>query len=158
VGLGAGSMACLAEPTDDISYFEIDATVIAIARDPHYFTFLSSCRPQVPIVVGDARITLARTATAAFDIIVVDAFASDSVPIHLLTREAIEVYKGKLAPGGLIALHLSNRHMELMSVAHVVARAAGLVSLGKDEDPPEDAEDEYRFDSTVVVAARSRAD
>ena len=158
VGLGAGSMTCLVEAADELMFFEIDPMVIAIARNPRYFTFISGCRPQVPIVVGDARITLGRAAAAAYDVIVIDAFASDSVPAHLLTREAMALYAGKLAPGGLIALHLSNRHMELMSVGHVVAKSAGLVSLGKDDDLPEDAEDGYRFESTVVVAARTKAD
>ncbi len=158
VGLGAGSMTCLVDPADELGFFEIDPTVIAIARNPRYFTFISGCRPDVPVVVGDARITLGRAAPAAYDVIVIDAFASDSVPAHLLTREAMALYAGKLAPGGLIALHLSNRHMELMSVAHSVARSAGFASLGKDDDLPEEAVDRYRFDSTVAVVARTKAD
>lgn len=158
VGLGAGSMACLMEAGDEIRYFEIDMTVIAIAKDPRYFTFLSSCRPQAPIVVGDARLTLAREADGAFDVLFIDAFASDSVPTHLLTREAVALYASKLAPGGIVAMHLSNRHMDLKGVGHAVAKAAGLVSLGKEGDLPEDDIDAYRFDTTLVVAARAEAD
>ncbi len=158
IGLGTGSIACLAQPEDAVRFFEIDATVIAIARNPAYFTFMSSCRPQADIVVGDARLTLAREAPGAFDVLLVDAFASDAVPAHLLTREAMALYANKLAPGGLLAMHLSNRHMDLLSVGHAVAKAAGLVSLGKEDDLPEKDIDAYRFDTTLLVAARSEAD
>lgn len=158
IGLGTGSIACLADARDDVRFFEIDATVIAIARNPRYFTFMSSCRPQAPIVVGDARLTLAREPDASFDVLFVDAFASDAVPTHLLTREAMALYASKLAPGGIVAMHLSNRHMELASVGHAVAKAAGLVSLVKEDDLPEKEMEGYKFDTTLVAAARSEAD
>lgn len=112
----------------------------------------------MPIIVGDARLTLARTGQGAFDVVVVDAFASDSIPTHLLTREAMALYSDKLAPGGIIVLHLSSRHMELSSVAHALARSVGLVSRGKEEDLPDEAIEEFRFDSTVVAVARAHAD
>jgi hypothetical protein len=156
VGLGAGSMTCLADPADHITYYEIDPTVIAIARNPRWFTFLSDCKPDVPIVLGDARLTLARAPDASYDVIVIDAFSSDSIPTHLLTREAMALYLSKLASGGLVVLHVSNRHMDLVSVAHSVANTSGLSSLDKDEELPDGAEDEYKFDSTVVVASRSK--
>ncbi len=158
IGLGTGSMACLIDQKDDMTYFEIDTTVIEIARDPRRFTFLSECRPDVPVVVGDARLTLSQAPKSAFDVVVVDAFASDSIPTHLLTLEAMALYADKLTPSGIIVLHLSSRHMELKSVAHSVAAAAGLVSREKEEDLPEDADEEYKFDSTVVAVGRRDAD
>lgn len=158
VGLGAGSMACLVEPQDQLTYFEIDPIVIKIARDPKLFNFISACRPDLPIVVGDARLTLARAEPGSFDAIVIDAFASDAIPTHLLTREALKLYASKLAPGGIIALHLSNRHMELTSVAHAIAATSGFVSRGIDEDIDEEESAEYKFESTVVAIAREARD
>lgn len=158
VGLGAGSMACLVDSADQLTYFEIDPIVDRIARDPRYFSFISACRPKVETVMGDARLTLARAKPASYDVIVVDAFASDAIPTHLLTQEAMKLYVDKLTPNGMIILHLSSRHMELVSVAHAVARAAGLVSRNTEDDLPEEAFDEYKFDTTVVVVTRKAED
>ena len=98
VGLGSGSLACRAAPEDTVHYYEIDAKIIDIARDPSRFRFLSECGQNVEIKLGDARLTLADAPDAAYDLIIVDAFSSDAIPMHLLTREAMAVYLGKLAP------------------------------------------------------------
>jgi hypothetical protein len=121
VGLGAGAMACNSQSEEDWRFYEIDPVVVRIASDPKKFRFLSSCRPNADIVVGDARLTLSKEQTGWFDYLLIDAFSSDSIPVHLLTVEAIKLYLDKLSPNGLLALHVSNRHLELTSVANAVA-------------------------------------
>jgi hypothetical protein len=157
VGLGTGSTACLTEPGDTITYYEIDPAVIRIARDPNRFTFLAECAPDARIVVGDARLTLADAADGAYDVIVVDAFTSDAIPVHLLTREAMEIYLRKLAPHGIALIHVSNRHMELASVVAGIAQAHGLVAWTNDGTAGED-DVNYKFSSTVVAVARQEDD
>lgn len=127
VGLGAGSLACAVKAGDTLTYFEIDPVVVSIARDPKHFTFLSQCAPDAGTVLGDARLTLAKQPAGTFDYLVVDAFSSDAVPVHLLTREALTLYLSRIKGDGLIAFHISNRHMELESVvAATVAKIPGV--------------------------------
>ena len=158
VGLGAGTLACRTEPGDALTYYEIDPLVVRVARDPELFTYLSSCAPNAPIVIGDARLTLADAPDGAYDIIIIDAFSSDAIPIHLLTREAMALYARKVAPNGMVVTHLSNRHLELASVMAGIAQANGLVSRLSDVKSDEANDDEYRFDSTVAAAARKDED
>jgi len=122
VGLGAGTLACYARPGQSWIFYEIDPVVVAIARDPAQFTFLSRCLPGAPIVVGDARLTLEQSPAASADILVVDAFSSDSVPMHLLTREAFATYRKHLAPAGLLLVHISNRYLDIEPVIAAAAR------------------------------------
>ncbi|MCB1512751.1 MAG: fused MFS/spermidine synthase, partial [Hyphomicrobiaceae bacterium] len=117
VGLGAGSLICFAEPGENWRFYEIDPVVEKIARNPKHFSFMSRCGAKTPVVLGDARLTLKAAPAGGFDYLLIDAFSSDSVPVHLLTREAIELYLSRLAPDGVLALHISNRHMDLQSVA-----------------------------------------
>ena len=138
IGLGTGSLACRAEPQDAVDYYEIDPAIVRIARDPALFSFLAECRPDVPIILGDARLTLAQASDAAYDLIIVDAFSSDAIPIHLLTREAMAIYLAKLKPHGLIVMHVSNRHLELASVVAGIAAANGLVTLVSDSPDSDD--------------------
>lgn len=123
IGLGIGSMACYARTEESWRFYEIDAEVARIARDPARFNFLSSCRPNADIVLGDGRLTIAREQSESFDYLQVDAFSSDSVPMHLLTVEAIRLYLDKLAPSGILAIHVSNRHLDLAPVAVAAALA-----------------------------------
>ena len=116
VGLGAGTLACYARPGERWQFYEIDPAIVAIANDTRRFTFLSHCLPGVPTKVGDARLTLAGDAPSSADVLVIDAFSSDSVPMHLLTREAFRLYRRKLAPGGLLMVHISNRYLDLVPV------------------------------------------
>ena len=116
VGLGAGSLAAYAAPGERWTFFEIDPAVIDTARDRGLFTFVGDARGAVDVVPGDARLSLAATPDATFGLLVLDAFSSDGVPAHLLTREAFALYLRKLAPGGVIAVHLSNRYLDLESV------------------------------------------
>ncbi|MFY9686649.1 MAG: fused MFS/spermidine synthase [Pseudolabrys sp.] len=123
IGLGAGALACRIMPNETWRFFEIDPTVIDIARDPKYFTFVSACAPNLPIVLGDARLTMTAEPAGFYDVIVVDAYSSDAIPVHLATREAMAIYKSRLAPHGVVVMHISNRHLELESVATGIAAA-----------------------------------
>jgi hypothetical protein len=128
IGLGAGTLASYGEPAQRMTFYEIDPAVARIARDPLLFTYLSDSPASVDVVLGDARLRLADATPGGYGLIVVDAFSSDAIPTHLLTREAIRLYIDKLAPGGLIAIHISNRYLELSGLAANLAADAGLVS------------------------------
>jgi len=157
VGLGTGSLACHARPGERWSYFEIDPVVTRIARDPTKFRFLSDCAPGIDVVLGDARLTLAET-TAKFDLIVLDAFSSDVVPVHLLTTEALAIYRDKLAPGGAIAFHISNRYIELASVVAAGASAQGLVAYVKRDTAVTEADYRRSMYASSLVAVVARED
>ncbi|HRF09909.1 MAG TPA: fused MFS/spermidine synthase [Xanthobacteraceae bacterium] len=154
VGLGAGSVACYREQGERWTFFEIDPEVVRIARDPQRFSFLSSCAPDLPIVLGDARLTLAASAER-YDVILLDAFSSDAIPAHLLTREAIAGYLGRLKPNGIIVLHISNRHLELSGIVAAVGAAEGLVAIQKFDHEPTNFALDYKSKAQVAVLARS---
>ena len=155
VGLGAGSMACYSRPGEAWRFFEIDPVVVRIARDAKRFSFLSRCQPHAEIVLGDARLTLAKEAHAGFDYLVIDAFSSDAVPVHLLTVEALQLYLDKLAPDGLLALHISNRHLDLIGVAGAITRAVpGVHAMLADDRLKDDGFDTAQ--SHVVFVSRSK--
>ncbi len=116
IGLGAGSLACYSRKHEDWRFFEIDPIVVDIAAKSNHFTFLANCQPQLDAVIGDARLTLAKEPDKSFDLIIVDAFTSDAVPVHLMTAEALQLYAGKLKDGGVVVLHISNRFLDLDSV------------------------------------------
>jgi hypothetical protein len=157
IGLGAGSLACTMAPGETWRFFEIDPAVVAIARDPRRFTFLQSCAPDVPIVVGDARLTLAREPDRLYDLIVIDAYTSDAIPVHLATREAMALYKSKLAADGVVAMHIENEHLELASVVAGIAAANDLKTWVR-RDTDKDREDQYIMASHVAVAAARAED
>lgn len=125
VGLGAGTLSCYREPGQHWTIFEIDPAMARIARDPGKFSFLARCAPDVPIVIGDARLRLADGPPARFDILVIDAFSSDAIPLHLLTAEAIGVYARALKPDGILLVHISNRFFDLQPVLAAEAKARG---------------------------------
>lgn len=133
VGLGAGSLAAYAAPRQSWTYFEIDPVVERLARDPRYFTFLRDSPGDLRIVLGDARLTLASAPDASFDVLVLDAFSSDAIPVHLVTREALALYRRKLAPRGLLACHISNLHLDLEPVFADLAHDAHLACLVRDD-------------------------
>jgi hypothetical protein len=157
IGLGTGTTACLTEAGDTLTYYEIDPAVIRIAKDPKRFTFLSECAPNAGVVVGDARLTLADAPDEHYDVIAMDAFTSDAVPVHLITREAMAIYLKKLSPHGIILVHVSNRHMELGSVAAGIAHANGLVTWFKNGRAGTDMAN-YKFSSAVAAVARREDD
>lgn len=123
VGLGTGTLACYARPGQQWRFFEIDPMDVRLARDSGQFTFLSRCLQGVPIEIGDARLNLSRAPSRSFDLLALDAFSSDSVPVHLMTKEAFTTYRRVLAPNGLLMVHISNRYLALAPVVAATARA-----------------------------------
>ena len=158
IGLGTGTLACLSAPGETWRFYEIDPAVVEIARDPNRFTFLSSCAPNLPIVIGDARLTLAKESDHQFDLIIVDAYSSDAIPVHLATTEAMAVYKSKLAPHGVVVMHISNRHLELRSVVEGIAAANGLKTWIWRRDKDESDDGNYVFTSDVAISAQNDGD
>ena len=156
IGVGSGTLTCAAEPGEDWKFFDIDQTMVDTAKDPKYFTYFQNCAPGVKPVIGDARLTFAREPDGLYDLIIVDAYSSDAIPIHLATQEAMKIYKDKLAPQGAVVMHVSNRHLELESVVVGIADANDLKSWVYNEDSSRD--DEYIFSTDVVVSAREEAD
>ncbi len=159
LGLGAGSMACLAQPAEHWTFFEIDPEVVKLARRADLFPFLSRCTPDARVVLGDARLKI-QAETARYDAIVLDAFSSDAVPAHLLTREAFAIYADRLKPGGILVAHVSNRYMDLASVAAAAGMAEGMAALKSyaEIDPnTRKAQMEKAEATTVVVLARDAA-
>ncbi len=125
VGLGAGTLACYAQPSQSWIFYEIDPAVARIARDPTRFTFVPRCKPDAQISIGDARLLIEREPAASADVLVVDAFSSDSVPMHLLTQEAFADYRRILSPRGLLLVHISNRYLDLQPVVASAAASGG---------------------------------
>jgi hypothetical protein len=156
IGVGSGTLACAAEPGETWKFFEIDQTMVDTARDPKYFSYIQNCAPDAQPVIGDARLTFAKELDGVYDLIIVDAYSSDAIPIHLATQEAMKIYKDKLAPQGLVVMHVSNRHLELSSVVVGIADANDMKSWVYSEDSGRD--NEYIFATTVVVSARDEAD
>jgi SAM-dependent methyltransferase len=130
-GLGGGALAAYVTPGMAMTFFEIDPVVIQVASDPRYFTYLSDAPVRPRIVEGDARLSLAHEASGAFDLLVLDAFSSDSVPVHLLTVEAVQDEIRTLAPGGVIAFHISNRYYDLAPPIAAAVIPQGLTILEK---------------------------
>jgi SAM-dependent methyltransferase len=155
VGLGTGALACHAKPNEHWTYFEIDPVVVRLAQDKSKFRFLSDCAPQTQIILGDARLTLDEAPTQ-FDGIVLDAFSSDVVPVHLLTREALGIYLKRLADGGLLVFHLSNRYLELASVVAAVAATHGLITYVKLDRTVTPASNAVTMHENSLVAAVAR--
>jgi hypothetical protein len=156
IGLGAGSMAAFGQEDQTITFFEIDPSVVRIAENTRYFTFLEDTQSDVRMIVGDGRLKLQDEQDGRYDLVVIDAFSSDSIPVHLLTVEAIELYLDKLGPDGVIAMHISNRNLELEPVVAAIASELGLVGVVQREDDISPAEvDAGRQPSHWVVLART---
>ncbi len=159
VGLGTGSTGGYARPGQRWTFYDIDPVVERIARNPAYFTFLRDCVPQARVVMGDARLSIAREPDGAHDVLILDAFTSDAIPVHLLTQEAMALYLRKLAPGGVLAFHISNRFLNLRRPLARLARDAGLVDYVRADGKisPLEAYD-GKEGSIWVVMARTRDD
>ena len=156
IGVGSGTLSCASEPGESWKFFEIDQTMVDTARDPKYFSYIRNCEPDLKPVIGDARLTFAKEPDGLYDLIIVDAYSSDAIPIHLATEEAMKIYKDKLAPQGAVVMHVSNRHLELASVIVGIADANDLKSWVYSEDSGRD--DDYIFATSVVISAREDAD
>ncbi len=138
VGLGTGTLSCYARAGQQWRFYEIDPVVVRIARDSGAFTFLRNCLPDGQIVMGDARLSLSAQASGSLDLLALDAFSSDAVPMHLMTREAFDTYGRVLGKRGLLLVHVSNRYLDLAPV--VAATAGGWMAASLSHDPPADAE------------------
>ena len=125
VGMGVGTLAAYGRPGQRMDFYEIDPAVVRIARDSGLFGFLGRSAADVRVVIGDGRLGLMGAPDAAYGLVVLDAFSSDAIPAHLLTEEAIAGYRRKLAPGGVLAVHITNRHLDLAPVLAAEAAAAG---------------------------------
>jgi len=159
VGLGTGSSACHKQEDETWRFFEIDPLVIKIAKNRENFTFIDKCQPNIDISVGDARLTIKKEEDESFDLFVIDAFTSDAIPVHMLTKEAIELFLAKLKPQGVVLLHTSNRHLDLEGVLASTLKilpegTAGLImhdaNANKSKYPGETG-------SSVVIFAKSEA-
>jgi spermidine synthase/uncharacterized membrane protein len=156
IGLGSAALTCASQPGESWKFFEIDQAIVDIARDPKRFSFIQKCHPDLQPVMGDARLTFAKEPDGIYDLIVVDAYSSDAIPVHLATHEAMTIYKSKLAPHGAIVVHVSNRHLELASVIVGIANANNLKSWVYFNNPRRDKE--YIFANNVVISARDESD
>ncbi len=150
IGLGAGTLAAYAQPGASWSFYEIDEAVERIARDPRFFRYLDRCGPQCKVVLGDARLSLAQRAVA-HDILVLDAFSSDAIPMHLLTTEALQTYESRLSPDGILVVHISNRHIRLRPVVARLARDRGLAAFAQLDSAPDETRG-YQPSEWVVMA------
>jgi SAM-dependent methyltransferase len=159
IGLGAGSLSCYAKPGEDWTFFEIDPLVERIARDPRYFSFLDDSRADVHVLLGDARLSLRHVPDNRFGVLELDAYSSDTIPLHLITREALALYLQKLAPNGLLIFHISNRHLRLERVFAVLAQDAHLACLVQADPPggPNELLETGKIASKWVIMARDRA-
>jgi hypothetical protein len=140
VGLGVGTLSTYAKPGDRVRFYEINPQVETMARE--YFTYLEDCRGEEKVIIGDARISLekelAETGSREFDILVVDAFSGDSIPIHLMTKEAFELYFQHLKPDGILAVHISNLHLDLSHPVRTISEELGYTPLSVEHTPEDD--------------------
>jgi hypothetical protein len=158
VGLGAGAILCHRKPGETWTSYEIDTAVVSAAADPALFSYVPECGNGDPIVIGDARLKLAKEPDNKFDYLLIDAFSSDSIPVHLMTVEALKLFRDKLAADGLLVIHISNRYMELHSVVAAIAARTGLAGRHGIFHPPEGSKASDRiYPSEVVVIARDEA-
>jgi spermidine synthase len=133
IGLGVGTLSAYGRAGDTFRYYEIDPAVVHIARDSGYFTFLDTSPADIEIVLGDGRLAIASEQTQSgsqkFDLLILDAFSSDAIPVHLLTTEAFQIYANALADNGVLAAHVSNRHFELLPLVARVGLEGGFETL-----------------------------
>jgi SAM-dependent methyltransferase len=159
IGLGTGTIACYGQAGQHFTFYEIDPAMERMARDPRYFTYLSDCPAQVKVILGDARLSLRGAPESFYDMIILDAFSSDAIPIHLVTREAMSLYLSKLKEGGILVFHISNRYLDLKPVLGNLARDAGLVALSNfDMKLSDDDRKNKKLASAWAAMARTQTD
>jgi SAM-dependent methyltransferase len=136
VGLGAGTLAAYARAGDAFRFYEINPAVIQVAE--HDFHFIDSAPARIDVVPGDGRLSLEREPAASFDVLILDAFADDSIPVHLLTREAFALYFRVLRPGGVLAIHITNRYLDLAPIVEALGNSFGKQVTPAHNDPDPD--------------------
>jgi hypothetical protein len=158
VGLGVGTLAAYGRPGQTMTFYEIDPAVVRIASDTRLFTYLAESRAAIELVVGDGRLSLEKAPPGTYGLIVVDAFSSDSIPIHLLTREAVALYLDKLHPRGVLALHVTNLYLDLVPVVEALAFDLGLSGIARADEVTTPQEMlEGKDASSWVLLARDEA-
>jgi hypothetical protein len=155
VGLGTGTLSCYARPGQHWTFYEIDPADVRIASDPRRFTFLSRCDPDARIEIGDARLLIERERPSSADLLVLDAFSSDSVPMHLLTRDAFAAYRRLLNPRGLLLIHISNRFLDLRPVVAAAAVQGGWIAALRRYQPDPAARARNEGASTWIALSQS---
>jgi hypothetical protein len=159
IGLGAGDLAGYARPSEQWTFYEIDPVVEQIAANPAFFTFLADSPAPHRIILGDGRLRLREAPNGAYDVLILDAFSSDAIPTHLLTREAVQDYLRSLSPDGLLVMHISNRFIDLRPVLGNLAENAGLVGRYQRSAFLRTNEIDEGIDSAEwAILARSRSD
>lgn len=154
VGLGTGTIACYGRPDEHWTFYEIDPMVVQIARTPRYFSYLRDCAPRTNVVIGDARLSLGAAADGEFDLIILDAFTSDAIPAHLVTREAVALYLRKLTDDGVIAFHISNRYLDLRPVIIALANDAKVAGALGERSPDTAGRGKLYYGSRWMVLAK----
>lgn len=159
IGLGVGGMSCLLGKETHIDFYEIDPAVRDIALNGDYFTFLRDCPPSKDIIVGDGRLSIAGKDDASYDLIVVDAFSSDNIPMHLITDEAVSLYRKKLKPDGILLFHISNNYLELARPLSAIAKAQGMNGLWKTSESGNvpDSYMRYMLTEAFIITANESA-
>jgi SAM-dependent methyltransferase len=157
VGLGSGTLACYAKPGQKWHFFEIDPLMVEIAKEKKIFSYLDRCTPDAAIHIGDARLTLAQQPSSSLDLLALDAFSSDSIPLHLLTKEAFATYRRVLKPNGILIVHISNRHIDLRPVLAAEAQASGWSLALRADSPPQTILDQGMRASTWIAMSMDNA-
>lgn len=155
VGLGVGTLSAYGRAGDTVRFYELDPDVLELARS--HFNYLATSPAQLEFVIGDARLSMEREAAAGsqnYDVLAIDAFSSDSIPVHLITREAVALYLHHVKPGGFVAIHISNRFLDLRPVLANIAAAAGVHARLVSDNPPEESDASH---SDWVLLARDEA-
>jgi spermidine synthase len=157
IGLGAGTAICYRQAGQHWTFFEIDPLVESMARDPELFSYMQECAEDTNVVIGDARLSLKNISDASYDLLIADAFSSDAIPLHLLTKEAFNLYKKKIKYNGIIILHISNRYFDLEHIVAATAKEAKLEARIYDYIQPDDSIEKhsYWYSSTWVALAQS---
>lgn len=150
VGLGTGTLACYRQPGQRWRFFEIDPAVLAYSRDGT-FSYIADCAPDAEVVIGDARLELAKMPADSLDLLAVDAFSSDAIPLHLLTSEAIGVYIDRLSPKGVLLVHISNRYIDLEPVIAAAAKQRGLAAAVRDDAPEGDGTNLFTPSTWIAI-------
>ncbi len=156
VGLGAGALACYSKPQQHWRFYEIDPLVVEVASNPQWFNYLNRCAPHAEMIIGDARLSLSKEADNSFDLLIMDAFSSDAVPTHLLTREALTLYFSKLKDDGLLAFHITNRHLAIKNVMADHVNTLHLAALLQEFKPETDLPLVVATDWVVIAKTPER--
>jgi SAM-dependent methyltransferase len=157
IGLGTGALVCYSRPGETWTFYEIDPAIESIARDPKKFSFVSRCRPDLRVIIGDARLAIADEPPASADVLIIDAFSSDAIPVHLLTEEAFATYRRYLAPGGLLVIHISNKFLGLSPVISTAADPGWVARIRTTSRAEPSDGDVLFFSSTWAVMSEDPA-